>query len=213
MRSVVRIQSIEVPELIGITLFEALPCLSHYKLSPRLLDQKEDTELEEGTILSQTPAAGQKVKPYQPIFLVVSRKPKQMRTPNFVTLFLEQIKKEANILNLRVRYYALPSVYPVNTCIAQNPIAESLMKDQAVTVYVSDESEQLVLWPNFMGRSYVEISEFLALYGITPHIIHSSNKCDHALSDTCIIVDQRPLAGSIVSLKQHQIPMIQFQIS
>jgi len=69
------VERVKTPSLVGTNLPHAFQTLSQHQLNPRLLAIKEDPDIEQGTILSQTPSAGHPIKPHQPVFLVISKKP------------------------------------------------------------------------------------------------------------------------------------------
>lgn len=62
-----------VPNFVGKTLNQAIKVASDNNLNLRISAEKEDSQLPEGTIISQIPNR-QKIKPNQSIYLVISKK-------------------------------------------------------------------------------------------------------------------------------------------
>lgn len=207
-RAVFHQSHIETPSLVGKHLYEAFALLSNQNLSPRLLDQKIDPDLEEGTVINQIPHAGKKVKQRQSVFLVLSKKPPITPTPQLVGKSLSEIKQLGEKKSYKIKPYFVPSNYPSHQCIAQSPVAGKPIEHNCVTTYISTDQKKPIVWPNFINKPLRDVSEFLAQYQIEPHIIsHSSRTTSHAR-----VVDQRPLAGSIVSLSPDQLPYVQLHV-
>lgn len=175
--------------------------LAQSKLNARLIRQKEDPDLQEGTILNQIPSAGQLIKPHQTIFLVVSRHPQRENTP----LLKGKFNKDCiDILRKRkIRYHAfsLQAPQPKDLCIAQIPEPDQPLSTDGVTIYFAADSNADVIFPDFVGYSVHEVSQFLAEYGIKPQIFHLNRSVENHSCSGCIIKEQRPLAGSFVNLK------------
>src|SRR5690606_10888770 len=66
--------TVETPHLIGKYIHEVLPALTQYNLNLRLIEQKEDSEIPEGIIISQIPTSGSIIKPHQSIFVITTKK-------------------------------------------------------------------------------------------------------------------------------------------
>ena len=75
--------NIEAPNLIGKQANEALVIASNSSLSIKIIGEKEDPELQEGTILHQTPI-NQKVKRNQSLYVLISKKPAPKTIPNLL---------------------------------------------------------------------------------------------------------------------------------
>lgn len=194
------INTLETPQLIGKSISDALKILNTKNLNIRVVHEKEDKDLDEGIILSQTPQENQKIKPYQHIFVVVSKKPPKIELPSIVGLSLEAAQKKTNSLNIINRIYKLPTHYPHNTVIAQLPSAHELIEDNKMMSYVSYNQEQLVIFPDLKARTLDEVNDFLRLYGITPKVYHRKPVDQKHSCKLCKVVQQKPLPGSIVHL-------------
>ena len=71
------------PHVIGKPLYEAVQMLSNARLGLRLLAQREEPTLAEGTVLDQLPCPGQRTRPNQNVFVTISTKQPQLQTPDW----------------------------------------------------------------------------------------------------------------------------------
>lgn len=211
-------QEITAPSLVGKSLQEAFRSLSTHNLNLRILTEKEDPDLKEGTILSQTPLAGKQIKEHQSIFVAVSKAPPQKIAPNCINKTCRILKQELARAGIRARPYYLPSNYPKDHCFAQHPGAHEPVNDSYITLYISrgTENSKPIIWPDFTNRPVIDIIEFLKKHAINAQIIHpqKTDKPEAAHTcDTCVVVDQRPLVGSLVHLDIERLPQVQLQVN
>lgn len=208
-----RVAQLDTPAIIGKQLQQAVAELSDNNLNLRLIAQKEDPDLPQGTILSQTPAPGQKIKPHQALYVVISKQPEKIAAPLLLNKHDNAIQKELEALGIRNKTYRLPSNRPSGTCIAQLPTPGNQVADEKITTYLSAGNNRPSLVPNLKGKPAPEVLEFLQQYKIEVKIMHSSKQDKNHLCDTdCIISDQRPLAGSLVTLDEEKPLLVQLQV-
>ncbi len=208
IQSFFHITTISTPSVVGQPLYEACALLSNNHLNIRLLAQKEDSDLPNGTVISQVPSPGQIVKPRQTVFLALSKQPPLPQAPQLVGRDLRAIKQELQMAKLRFKTYFLESSYPKNGCIAQIPAPHEPLTNTTLIVYVSRGTSKPIVWPHFEGKAMDEVVEFLAQYNITPHIIQEHRNS----AENPIITDQRPLAGSLICLHGEQPPIVQLHV-
>lgn len=207
-KSLLDVQYLKAPSVVGSTLSQAFTTLSNCNLSCRLSIQKIDSDLPDGTVLSQTPAAGQMVKPRQTVFLTLSKRPEKSLAPDMVGKKSESILKMAKNSKIKLKQYALESIYPAHTCIGQFPAPGAPLED-TLTIYVASPQTPLYIWPDFTGKSLQEVRTFLEQYGIEPHSIdYTSGKPSHHP----IVTSQRPLAGTLISITEKQHPIVQLYV-
>lgn len=211
--SLFSVPSIQIPSLVGLSSSRALVLLSNSKLMPHIVDIKEDESLDEGTIISQSPKAGQPAKQYQSIFLAISKKPAALKAPAFIGKQIDAITVIAHDMGIKLSVYQVPSCYPMNTCIAQDPKENELLSSHIMTVYTSLGSPSLVIWPDCIGKTLGQVKDFFALHEISPDFFHIPQPRMHELSDNCIIVDQRPIAGSLLQLQSKKPLCVQMQVA
>jgi serine/threonine-protein kinase len=201
MHIIYHTDEIPTPSLIGMQLPDAFTLLSQHNLYPRILREKEDSDMPAGTILSQTPAPATQIKPQQSVFLVISKPAPLPRAPNCVNASKKAVLREAQARNIRTKLYSLPSIYPLDQCFAQFPSANRPVTDNTMIAYLSAGNRKPILLPNFKQLTIREAQEHLIGQSITLQITHTRPAPPHECS-SCIILDQRPLAGSIVTLDE-----------
>lgn len=209
------VDQLEAPALIGKQLQDAIAELSVHNLNIRLIDQKEDPDLPQGTILSQIPAAGQKIKPHQALHVVISKQQQKKVCPTLIGKTPGEIEAELADLKIRNKSYLVTSSLPINTCIAQFPSAGKVLDEPRVITYLSAGNDKPILMPNLKGKSAFQATEFFKQHPqtIKLEIIHADPQpSDHICGDQCIIVDQRPLAGSIEHLDPKKPLLVQLQV-
>ncbi len=195
-----RVDTIKTPALVGKTIGNAVAILSDHNLNPRILAYKKEADLPSDTILSQSPAAGQKIKPHQSVFLVISQKPPQPKAPDCIGKSLSTLMQTFTPLNIKPKIYRIPSNYPQNTCIAQLPTAEKPIKNNTIIVYISAGNTKPIVWPHFSKKRVPDVVAFLASYNIEPEIIHANSVNEKHTCEHCYVINQRPLAGSLIAL-------------
>jgi beta-lactam-binding protein with PASTA domain len=215
LQHVYRIDQLAAPNLIGKQLPDAVAQLSDDNLNIRLIDQKEDPDLPQGTILSQTPAAGQKVKPHQAIHVVISKQQQKKVCPLLLGKNTTEIQTELADLKIRNKSYPVASNQPINTCVAQFPSVGQVLDDPRVITYISAGDKKPVLMPNFKNKSATQAIEFCKQLPqlIQLEITHAdAQPRDHICGEQCIIIDQRPLAGSLENLDNKKPLLLQVQV-
>ncbi len=208
-RSYFAIAQFPVACIEGKSLYEAVTELSNHQLNLKLLRIKKDSDLPHGTILRQQPAAGQMVKPRQTVFVTVSEQPRLPQAPNMVGKPIEQIETELRALGIRCKSHPLASAYPKNTCLAQYPAAHQPITDNALTIYIAQPHSRPYILPSFCSMPAQEAIDLLEGYDITPEIVAAKRRSP---SKTPLIIDQRPLPGSLIFLDSDPKPTIQLHL-
>lgn len=206
-----RPKKIAMPALMGKPLQEAIALTSSNNLNLRLLEQREDAELPEGTIISQNPSAHTTVKPNQTVFCTISKQPLVI-TPNLISKTHESALHELKERGIHGRCCFLESNYPKGYCFAQSPKPQTKLETKIVTLYVSSGILRPVLFPNLKNKAILDVIEFLKPYSITPTITHYPPLDSHYCDTSCIISDQRPLPGTIVTLDPEKPLNVQLQV-
>lgn len=199
------------PSVVGKHIHEAFAILSTHNLNARLLEEKEDPYLPAGTVMSQSPQAGQKIKPYQSLFMLLSKKPSYINAPHCLNKTNADIHTLLQKNSLRAKIYKLPSIYPQGVCFAQIPLPQEPIDNTMLTLYISDGNTKPILWPNFIGRSVVEVTNFLHTHAIEATVIHERSYPSPHTCATCTVTDQRPLAGSLITLDPQKPCVVQLQ--
>lgn len=206
------VKDIETPNIMGKSLRQACIILAQYNLNSRLITLKVDPLLAEGTIISQTPQAGQKIKPNQTVFVVASTLPEKNHAPNVILKPLSEIEPDLVAKGIRIKNYAIPSHHHVDVCVSQWPEPGVALENNKMIIYTAISNNKPVLLPNLKNKTVPEVIEFLTTNSMVAAILHSnvmeeSHTCEH-----CSIIDQRPLAGSIITLDTKKPLRIQLQV-
>jgi beta-lactam-binding protein with PASTA domain len=208
-RSYFAIAQFPIPCVEGKSLYEAVTELSNHQLSLKLLRIKKESEVPHGTIIRQIPAAGQMVKPRQTVFITVSEQPPLPPAPDMIGKPLEHIETELRTLGIRGKSYTIASAYPKNTCIAQYPAAHQPITDKVLTLYIAQPHSRPYILPDFTDMPAQEAIDLLESYDITPEIVDAKRRSP---SKTPLIIDQRPLPGSLIVLDSGSKPNIQLHV-
>jgi len=212
LKKISNLGELPAPSLVGKKLQDAVTILSEKNLNLRILAQKNDADLPQGTILSQTPAAKQLIKPHQALHIVLSKKPEKQIAPQLIGNYEKTIETLLQKNNIRYKKQYLPSNCPKNSCIAQHPATGKPLEDNKIILYLSSGNSKPVLLPDFSGKPVPEITTFLNQYeNIDVCITHSPKTSNHICDQTCIITQQRPLAGSLVTLNAEKPLLVQLQ--
>lgn len=211
LKYVYAVPTTHTPSLVGRPVHEALRVLSDYNLNIRILAEKEDGDLPHGTILRQTPAPNTPIKHNQSIFCVLSKQPDRIPAPNLLNTSKKRRENLADKADVRVREYMITSNNPRGHCIAQHPAPNHLLDhDKKMIAYVSADIHKPVIMPNLKERDLAAVQDFLNMYPTDVRIVqHPSKK---KKSSTQRVVDQRPLAGSIITLSEHKPLVVQLQV-
>lgn len=217
MRFIYHTNEIETPSLIGMQLPDAFAMLSAHNLYPRILQEREDSDLPSGTILSQTPAPKTQIKPQQSVFLIISKPAPLPRAPLCINASKKTITTQTQARKIRAKLYQLPSIYPLDHAFAQYPGANQIVNDSMI-IYVSSGTRKPVILPNFKDLTVQEAKGHLAAQPITiqtthTHPVHSDPSRPPHDCSSCIILDQRPLPGSIIGLDESKPISLSLKVS
>lgn len=204
-------KTIHAPLVCGMPLQDACTLLSHHNIPLQIIQYKIDPTMPDNTIIHQTPAAHQAIRPHQTIFLTLSQKPKAQRAPDCHQKHIDAIKELCYPLGIKLQSHSLKAPFCKRTCFAQYPAANKGLDHQSLIIYTSSDQPDPIIWPNFIGRPLEEVIQFLNIYAITPHITYNDNQHNNNHSNN-VIVDQRPLAGSLIDFREEKKPVVQLKI-
>lgn len=190
---------LEVPNIVGKHIHEAISQLSVEKLNIRIIKDKEDPSLAPGTVISQDPHSGKKIKSNQTVFVTVSQKPRPLLAPCFIGSEIQRLEQELKTKNIRAKIYHMESDHPKGTCIAQIPEENEPLEGKKITLYVSEGTKKFMLLPDFRNKKMEEISETLKEQNLETKIVHHNSVDDDHQCIDCIVEHQRPLPGSLIS--------------
>lgn len=198
---VTRIKVLEAPTLIGLSMQDAVLLLSERQLNARILAQKEDADIPEGTVLKQIPRPGQKIKPHQPVFLVVAKGQEKLTVPDLLGRPIEVAQSLLKKESIRLKQFAVTSYEPVGQVIGQWPRAGQELEEPMVLLYVSaGATRQLSIFPDLKGARALNCKAFLEEFGSEIEIVPASGRDQHVALQNAVVKDHKPLAGSLVDL-------------
>lgn len=206
------VKTVETPCLVGKSLHEALNLLSSVNLNGKIVREKIDPDLPEGTIISQNPSTGTRIKTHQSVYLGIIKKPAAQKVPNLIGKSKADIEELLASLNLKAHYYLIPGLCKGGTCSAQHPMAQEPLDGQEIVVYLCDTTPNPVIMPVLTGHTISQVKEFLAPYPIDLEIIHLNSTAHDHTCENCSIIDQRPLAGSLISFLQGKKLILQVKV-
>lgn len=193
----------KVPNVLGMTLEEAMKVLAESGLEGKKAEERLDKQYPIGTIALQNPPPGTEVKFGRGVYLTVSGgEPKVMvpslrgRTVRDATFALERVG-----LSLGLIRYEVSSDFPVNTIMEQElPESTSVAAGTPVNVVVSQgPSREQVPVPDVVKKALKDGERILLQAGFTiGNVVYQANP--DLLPNT--IVDQFPRAGEMVSAGQ-----------
>lgn len=207
MQQLVHTPEIITPHLVGKHIHEILPLITQYNLNLRLIDRKEDITLPEGIILNQTPAAGTAIKQNQPLFIVTTKKPLTAQAPRCIGMHIDKLTSLLQTMDIHPRIYYVSHPYPEKICFAQSPQPDEFLENNKCILYISSGNNKPIIWPNFTGLPLHHVIEFLHNYNIEPHIIN-----DSVYNDNHMVIDQRPFAGTLLTLDENKPLSVQLRI-
>ena len=188
------------PSFIGERIQDAAAPISSYPLNIRIVSEQVHNELPSGTILHQKPLPGQKIKAYQSMYLVLSKKDELPRMPVFDRVLVEDASAELQKNHIQLIQYSLPSSLPKGSVLALFPRSGALVRDQKAHAYVSAGEQTLRIVPNFVGGTLAQAHNALAVYDIEIKVLNNQRETMQRVENEFIIHEQRPLAGSFVDI-------------
>ncbi|MGC2310439.1 MAG: PASTA domain-containing protein [Candidatus Babeliaceae bacterium] len=195
-----RVPHLIVPCITHLSVSEGLKRASACGLGMRIIAEQEESTQEPGIIIQQHPLAGSTIKSQQSLYVVVSKEQAHLKIPHLQGLFEQQITDFGKKNHAPIKYYGLEGVYPIGVCLAHYPRTDDSLIDQLV-VYLSAGQTSMRILPSFEGKSSAQVKLFLEEYGIQLHMIGEGVE-NIQLSDKDIIIDQKPLAGSLIDIRK-----------
>lgn len=213
IRALYKTDYIQVPPLVGLSLQNACSVATKAQLTIRLVAEKEDADLAEGTVISQTPSAHARLKPHQSVLLTASKKPAHIRAPELQGISIEQARAITQEKNIRTKIYTLDTPYPPDQCIGQMPTPDSPLENGKMLIYASGHTEKKFIMPHYKNMPIAEVVASCASQPVKITVTHEFPQESSHTCASCIVIDQRPLAGSLVSLNADKPLIIHLQVA
>lgn len=207
-------QTVITPGVLGMPIGQAIKLLSDQSLNVRILKEKEDNTVPPGTILSQSPAAHEKIKKQQSVFLVITKYTPQPKAPNLLGMDISKAVALAQEKKFKVKNFLLQSHYPKNTVISQLPLPGETEEHNTLTVYISSGANQWRIMPPLKGLDIAQVEDFLKDYGIKPavnFISYDREDQTQTVPSSAKVINQYPIAGTIID--SNALPAIELTVS
>ncbi|KKR96652.1 MAG: Serine/threonine-protein kinase PrkC family protein [candidate division TM6 bacterium GW2011_GWE2_41_16] len=194
------------PSFIGQRIADAIKPISAFPLNVRISSEVINEELAEGTILQQKPEPGQRIKPYQSIYLVISRKKQQLCMPAVpLHAKVQNVSELLEKNGIHLKTYPLPSHLPNDTVIALWPIQGALLGTKAPSAYafVAHNTSTLSIMPSLKKIPLEFVEQLIKKYDGIIQILNQPEELAAIAADhQPLVSEQRPTSGSIVDLKK-----------
>ncbi len=196
LRGMLTVDEVDVPDVIGLSLQEAVEALEEVELEHSVLEEVPHDEIPEGHIISQFSEAERTVKKGREVELVLSTGPVRLEVPSLVGLK----ELEAKIILQDMELVAeiteeYSTSVPAGEVISQNPReGTNLKKGDIVTLVISKGTEPFRM-PNLVGRSLADARDWIELYRL------SMGDVDERYSSSVPegqVIEQSPEAGEMV---------------
>ncbi|MBP6892316.1 PASTA domain-containing protein [Candidatus Babeliales bacterium] len=204
-------KSYPTPNLVGISLHEAILQTSPYHINIQVAAQKECPGVTHGTIISQKPTPGRQIKPHQSIIVVTCKLPEAQLTPNLIGKIEAQAQEICTNARIKLKTYPQNYPLPTNTIIGQTPQKEQHLSEKKIIAYTATEHLTNYVMPNLINKSLEQVLEFLQKYKTNISVFFQNQKISKPYPSECKIIGQKPLPGSFVNLKNELILQLEVE--
>jgi len=192
------------PNLIGLTIYDAVKHTSHQHLNIQLISEKECFGINPGTILAQKPSPGRLIKRHQSILVTTAKLPQTTLASSYTGKTIDSIKKSCKQDNIKIKDYSLVYPFPQGTCIAQIPQPEQPIINKKLILYTAKNQSNMYLMPNYINKNITDAIHSLKQYPMPITIIHNNQIISTPEQKSFMkIVAQKPLAGSLITLNNN----------
>ena len=198
------VERIVVPDLEGMTAAEAVAALRDAGLEPTT--RRVDSDEPEGTVVSQSPSAGEEVAPQATVTLDVAKarattpppptttpEPATVRVPSLVGMRAAAARERLRALGLRPRQRPVVSSSPAGEVVGQSPSAGAELREGgAVTLRVSTGPASVAV-PDVIGMTEAAAIRELEAAGFLVTVV------DEPIAEPTedgFVVGQNPPAGT-----------------
>jgi beta-lactam-binding protein with PASTA domain len=198
-------ESVNVPDLKGMTIQEASVALEGHELLVEVIDSVYNDELPKGTVVDQDPPAGREVKPDRRVYVVMNAmEPKMINMPALVNLSKRQAISVMEIVGLKVKEMQYRPDPCVDCVVAQlykgKPIeAEArVRRGESITLVLgSGANGERVLVPDLRGSSMADVRMVLNMSSLNLGVVVECRGCNtSADSAFARVFRQSPAAAS-----------------
>ncbi|MDI6839302.1 MAG: PASTA domain-containing protein [bacterium] len=188
---------VEVPKIDGTTLSEAITTLEKSGLEIIVEEERADTIVPEGKIISQQPLPWSIVRKGTLIRVVLSKGPLKIKMPNLIGMPLDEAEFKLNEIGLSVGEvkYEISDSAP-NSIILSSPGPNEFVEKGKIVDLIVSRGAYLITVPNLFGKTLWQARKILAEKGLKIGDIYYT--CDEEYRFG-IIIRQDPPANTKVS--------------
>lgn len=202
--------AIVAPSLVGLSIAQACALTSRHDLTIKLLGDKEDTDVPAGTVLRQIPQAGNLIKPYQSMHVLISKQPALPCAPRLIGMHKSALA--STTATAQIKIYEVAGMHQTGICFAQTPLPDEPITNNTLIAYVSAGNVKPIIWPCLTGQLVQDVLALLEMHAVTVDLIHTHPQPHYHRCQDCRVVHQNPRAGSLVILDSHNPLTIQLQV-
>ena len=204
--------SIKMPKLVGSSLVDVCKIASSYQLNIRITDIHYDNCLDNGMVLKQVPEIGSLIKKNQSIYLVISQQQEKSSLPSIINKTEEEALALLSSYPVVIQKYYFPHISAKSGTVFAYQDLEGKKNDllNTLILYIAlSDNNDYVIWPNFAHKSLLIVKEFLQNYNINPYITYKEKDNSNGNG---VIVEQRPLAGSVIKREDISKAYVQLRV-
>ena len=173
-----------LPGVEGLNVIEAQRILYNKGFEMVIKEKKYHASLRDGTVMTQNPIQGTKVKKGRKVYLVISMGEKPVVVPNFRGYNQQQAKiRCVDIgLNLIETKFEHNNNYPGNTVFEQSLEANTEVKrntDIILTVSLGKNPNEKLIIPDFTGMSYEKAESEIERLGLFIRSVVRKSNADY----------------------------------
>ena len=193
-------RQVAAPALVGKSIAQALSAASNCGLTLRCSAVQIRADSIPGIVIDQTPQAGVCVNVPQVISVTVSERPVVPQVPNLIGKKESELKLWAIDSAAQLEIIPIKSMYPAEHCCAQFPAAGSHVAGARVKSYMAVAATSHLVMPDLMGKPVQEVRDACGVNGFSLTLFHQDTALgDDHVCGSCVVLDQRPAAGTVVS--------------
>lgn len=199
------------PDLVGLSVHQALLKISPLQINLQLIAQKEHNAIEPGTIISQKPTPNRLIKQHQSILIVTSKKPDKISTPNANNMTKIDLQHWCKTNNISLKTYHIPSTLPDNYYLGQYPNPQENLTDQTLVVYYAQNQNKTFLMPDFCNQKLESVLTTINTYQLPVQILHKNNIIELCDTKNGFVIAQKPIKTTLIDVDKK--PIIQLEIT
>jgi len=188
---------VQVPDVVGYTVADAMRLLSNAKLKSKILAARYDDKAPVDSVLEEQPPANANAHEGDTISLIASKGPAPITVPSVVGSNVDDAKNTLAAAGFRMNVISRQSsdAIPPNTIISQDPGGRSSAQKGAVINVVVSTGAPPATVPNVIGSSMGAAESAVQSAGLQPSVQYTVQQNGQAGS----VIGQQPGGGVSVT--------------